>query len=338
MADQKDTKLTAAIRQAKAASVEAPSSFAFVAKGSDDGALVVSKKKVSAPEVEAAKKACGGKTVFRGRCFGEDDNLVFELSKEPPGTLAKQLKSVISQSAGLTLKVVTRAAAGLEDEGTGDDVEESASTAVEAPGGTAEPDLSAVMRRLNNLSGAIKSALAGPNAAQVKALFVQCNGAIQSRDVARASQCLDGLEQYCGGTPGDAAGLSLVKLGKARLEWDGVRAEAVREIQRLKLTMQEEYKDDPEEQAAVGKALGRLDGLITSLNEELGEQLDQVLNAEPEPRRRLLPTAQATLKRFVTFVDSDQLMSVIDGNEYAPDMRVAGPLRAKLQAIAAALG
>ena len=44
---------------------------------------------------------------------------------------------------------------------------------------------------------------------------------------------------------GDAGGLSLVKLGVARVEWIGVRQSAVAGIGRLRGAIDAEFKDDP---------------------------------------------------------------------------------------------
>jgi hypothetical protein len=110
-----DDKLVSALRQAK----KTPMYFAFIAVGASDGVLIVSKKKVAAKEIGAAKKESGGKKVFRGRCVGGEGSLVFETAKEPPGALAKQLRAVIKETAGMTLVVETRMAPDLEDEEEG---------------------------------------------------------------------------------------------------------------------------------------------------------------------------------------------------------------------------
>ena len=57
---------------------------------------MVNRTKVPAKEVNEAKAKLGGGLIWRGRCFGEDGALVFEVPKEPPSTLAPQLKKIIS--------------------------------------------------------------------------------------------------------------------------------------------------------------------------------------------------------------------------------------------------
>src|SRR4051812_27283119 len=109
MADDKDAKLATGLKQAKLA----PMYFAFIAKGANDGKLLVAKKKIGAKEINDAKEEVGGKQVFKGRCFGEGPKMIFEVPKEPPGSLAKQLKTIIQQDAGMTMLVETRLGADL---------------------------------------------------------------------------------------------------------------------------------------------------------------------------------------------------------------------------------
>jgi hypothetical protein len=143
--------------------------------------------------------------------------------------------------------------------------------------------------------------------------------------------------------PGDAkpaanGGLSLVQLGKVRVEWNQTRGHAVSELTRLKSILQREYRDATDEQAALVKALRKVDDSITAMDEELSNQLDQVLNAAPAKRAELALAAKATLRRIVTRLGTDEVLLAVDGNELAPEMKVAAPLRAKLTEIVASLG
>jgi hypothetical protein len=110
MSNEKDASLVSALRQAKST----PMFFAFVPQGSTDGVLLLSKKKIAASEISAAKAQCGGNLVHRGRCQEQDGKMLFELAREPPSSLARQLRAVIHANAGLTLAVETRVATDLE--------------------------------------------------------------------------------------------------------------------------------------------------------------------------------------------------------------------------------
>ena len=168
---------------------------------------------------------------------------------------------------------------------------------------------------------------------------VAVNGGDDSERVADAETRLDSPSGTATQAKDESATeFSIAKLGIARVEWESVRTHATEEFKRLKNILQAEYAGDDVEQEAVTVALERLDSMITSINEELGDRLDKVLNADPPDRPKLTTAAKTVLERFVSFATSDKIMSVIDGNEYAPDMQVAAPLRAKLQEITAALG
>jgi hypothetical protein len=135
-----------------------------------------------------------------------------------------------------------------------------------------------------------------------------------------------------------AAPISIVRLSKARVEWDGVRVHATSELQRLKSLLQREYEGDAVEAAAVAAAFRRLDQTIAAMNEELGDGLDEVLNAAQAERPRRAARVRQVLARLAALASNDPIFAHIDGNEFAPDMQVAAQLRAKLKDIAAALG
>jgi hypothetical protein len=106
MGQDVDKELAANIRTAKTKSMQ----FAFVVKGSSDGALVLDKSKISPDEIVAAKKKCGGSQVVRGTCVGVDGQLMFETDGDPPGTMAAALKKVIQRDAGITQNCACRPA------------------------------------------------------------------------------------------------------------------------------------------------------------------------------------------------------------------------------------
>jgi protein-arginine kinase activator protein McsA len=66
------------------------------------------------------------------------------------------------------------------------------------PPPSADAAKAAVLKRLNGLTGAIKVALAGPNAARVQALFGAINGLLRNNDFAQAAKVLDELEPLAG--------------------------------------------------------------------------------------------------------------------------------------------
>jgi peptidoglycan hydrolase-like protein with peptidoglycan-binding domain len=109
-----DETLTAALRLAKSKKMF----FAFIPKG-PDGKLIVSKKKILPKEIADAKKELGGGTPVTGKCFGKASDLVFQVAKAPPATLAVTIKKVAKRETGLTIDPNVQLAADADEEDTG---------------------------------------------------------------------------------------------------------------------------------------------------------------------------------------------------------------------------
>jgi hypothetical protein len=428
------TDLVSALKIAKTK----PMCFAFVAKG-NDGKLLVEKKRVPPKEAEAAKKECGGGTIYTGRCVTEDGTLVFEVAKEPPANLAELIKKIIKKESKLTLDVAVRVRADSSEDEQGE--VESVTPVPPAPPGTegtvqpapqateagghevmqrlnamtadikaalAGPNKTAVqtrfvavntqikgkdfvaaaktldeleglvkaprptesagplgqstppappgtdsgghevMKRLNAMTADIKAALAGPNKTAVQTRFVAVNMQIKNKDYVAAAKTLDELEglikaprpMESGGTGPQGDGkFSVMKLGKARIEWGQLASKAVADIGTLLELIDDEFGDDVAQKDQLASAKKRVEKLVADLKDELSPALDNVLNGKDETQRKpLIETAKGILAKYVKIVQSDPIMTNLDGNEVMPEMQVAGPMQSKLQEIAAALG
>jgi hypothetical protein len=139
------------------------------------------------------------------------------------------------------------------------------------------------------------------------------------------------------GAAAPGAPASVAQLAKARLAWNTARTHAVSELARLKKILQDEYRDAGSEQAALAKALQRVDATVNAINDELNDRLNQVASAQVAQRAAQLAAAKVAVQRLITLVSSDEVLQNIDGNELAPDMLVAAPLRARLTEIAQSL-
>jgi hypothetical protein len=178
-------------------------------------------------------------------------------------------------------------------------------------------------------------------------LFMSAQDLGSAGNYSEALHVLNRLDAFLNVPPGQASasaesapdGLSIMKLGKARIEWQSVRSEALEELGQLKEAIVEAYASDVDAQTAVSAALTRLDGVFAKLNDDLYEQLDDVLNAaDPDERRKCAAIAKKTLQTFWTFATSDPLMVTLDDNGFLEDTQITGPILAKLEEIAAALG
>ncbi|MFT7596415.1 MAG: hypothetical protein ACI8R4_003750 [Paracoccaceae bacterium] len=136
-----------------------------------------------------------------------------------------------------------------------------------------------------------------------------------------------------------AAAVSIVKLGKARLEWATHKKRMFAEINRLKNAVQKVYQSAPDMQGAVTGGLAKLDVALSQFSDDLADQLDAVLNeGDPDQRQKLSGKAAKTAAGFLAYCEADPVVAAIDGNEFLPDMNIVGAARARLQKITAALG
>ena len=187
-----DTDLITGLKAAKSKRAY----FAIVLKGSNDGALIVSKTKVPPAAITEAKKRSGGSAVLKGFCQYEEGTYVFETAKQAPATASQAVKLIAKRDAGLAVKAEFRVSADpelLADEGDASAATPPPAPPVATPPGTPQADGASVVKRLNAMTADIKAGLAGPNKDRVKTLFAEVNGQLQSKDFAQASKTLDEL-------------------------------------------------------------------------------------------------------------------------------------------------
>lgn len=132
--------------------------------------------------------------------------------------------------------------------------------------------------------------------------------------------------------------LSVVKLGKARIEWLMVRDKALDDIRALKLVIAKEFADDAEQRTALVAALKTLDGIIAEFENDLHKQLDAILSADQAARVPLIAKAKTTIDLLRTKLDRDPVIVEFDQNEFVPDMSVVRPIQSTLDAILVSLG
>jgi hypothetical protein len=185
--------------------------------GKGDGELVVRGKKPKKAEIE--EKLADGKDVFEGVCWtgNRPDNgetVYFQgkgkkLSAMLITKMVKTAKETIGKHYDFQLpSPEEEARAEKLSEGEGDasaePVAPAAAGASVLPPPAAPPPppappsadsgKAAVIKRLNALSGDIKTALAGPEKARVQTLFVSVNALVKKGDFVQADKVLDELE------------------------------------------------------------------------------------------------------------------------------------------------
>lgn len=140
MGNDVDSELAVNVKAAKTKRMY----FAFVAKGGSDGALVLSKSKVTPVLITDAKKKSGGTKVYQGACFGDGDKLVFEMAQDAPPTMEDTLKKVIHRETGISQHCVCRTGTNPDPGGDGGSVSNQTTTVppkkTDESGSTAPPN------------------------------------------------------------------------------------------------------------------------------------------------------------------------------------------------------
>jgi peptidoglycan hydrolase-like protein with peptidoglycan-binding domain len=247
-----DANLATALKQAKSKKMF----FAFVGKGTD-GKLIVSRTKVPAKDIAAAKKQTGGSMAVTGRCFGDgSSSLVFLVAKPPAATLGAALKKVAQRDAGVTIAPDVQ----LADDADDDDDSNAAATAAPAaaptpvaagaaaaapaaPVGATSPaapghgdvaDIQKALQKLGYDPGKIDG-LMGPHTQAAIKKFQQANGLavdgiVGSKTQAALDQALEGAA--AGGKP--AAPAAVAQAPPLNLApWQAARQTAISDLKAL---------------------------------------------------------------------------------------------------------
>jgi hypothetical protein len=90
--------------------------FALVFKGATEGTLLISKMKVKPAAVTEAKKELGGGRVMRGKVSYANGDHHFVTKQDPPATMAKLIKKLAKEHAGILIKPICRGGGDDEDE------------------------------------------------------------------------------------------------------------------------------------------------------------------------------------------------------------------------------
>ena len=104
--DELDQELIEGLKDAKSKRCH----FVLVMKGGADGALVISKTKIGAPAIAAAKKRSGGSAVIKGMVRYEGGEYIFEIAKEPANTMENAIKTIVRRDTGNSIRLACKKA------------------------------------------------------------------------------------------------------------------------------------------------------------------------------------------------------------------------------------
>jgi hypothetical protein len=312
-----------------------------------DGELIIRRSKLKKAEVEAALVET--QEYYEGRCWTGDkpenaETVYFlgtgkKLSASLIPKMIKTAKLLTTRQSDFQLPSPdeeTRASRLGED--TGEDVPTAAVTADEAvpPPPPAPPpppvDGTAVMRRFNGMTAAIKAALTGPDKDRVQQLFIAIGSALKNKDFLEAQKLLDELEPLVKRAPAPTSGAtakpkSFVTMQQARLRWDDTRKKVHAELVRLEQAIMDQciaFNNRPGATTKVNLAdlktqSQRLYTILDNLDERLIDKLDEALNAQTmDLRQEKNDQAIKIIQDYQTFVNSDPFIGVIDDNGFTP--------------------
>ncbi|MGL4512190.1 MAG: hypothetical protein ACRCT8_03810 [Lacipirellulaceae bacterium] len=120
---------------------------------------------------------------------------------------------------------------------------------------------------------------------------------------------------------------------KARRAWQGVKDQAVQDLEAVKDGIRDYYLDDPEQfKIATGK-LKQLDVIMDNLGDDLRDVLDKYVST-PKSRgaemQQLADQARTTVEQFLQYAQSDKLLNAVDQKEFA-DVTVKAPIEKALK-------
>jgi hypothetical protein len=331
-----DKVLAAALAAAKSK----PHKFALIAKGATVVHLIVDKTPIKSAAIQAAKKEHGGTTVVRGQCHGgPDGELLFDVAKEP-GIQDNKLKEYIVAVTHLSLKPHFKVVAGLAEEtGETDSAEDSSSD-------TSSSDGSAQMKRLNGLSAAIKTAMAGPDGPRVQKLFVAVAALIKGHDLAQADKMLGELESLVSHGPtsspsslapqkpsGSVKPDDFPKLwAAAKKSWQEASDMVDAQIAKLQGVLRRQNDDELHEIAEFG-----LNGATGNFKVPLMSAMKDVDSSSPETRAKAAQKALEIAAGFQRHLTTDERVAACDENPFGVALSIKSTLTGAIAEIAKAL-
>ncbi len=359
-----DDELIEGLKDAK----KSPRYFALIAKGVAPVKLLVQKKKFKEGALMKAKAEAKGNDVITGILEASGSDFAFKVVGEEPGVKTSKLKEFIAEQTEMTAKprweLVNELPKLADDEDEADEADQQEPAASQAedipnaptpppapppPPQAPTPSANQLQAAMNKLSPQIQAA--AKNHPDRKNELVQLLAAFQKQiaseplDPARATltQLVDLLKSLPSPTSqtqtaNQPAKFSVMRLGKARIEWVNVRDKAVADIKRLKDVLAAEFNSDANQAQALAAALKKLDDVMKGLVVALPKELDAILNGDDTTREPLIATARQTLNSLNKLCNEDDVVAELDDNEVIEGFSVVEPMRAKLAEISAALG
>jgi hypothetical protein len=158
---------------------------------------------------------------------------------------------------------------------------------------------------------------------QLKALLGAAKGLGDQHNFVDGNKKLDEFEKLlpkpsASNQPPPSAKGSMVTYIQAKLDWRNARTQVQAELQKVEQAVLDACKEQPNFGEIAGK-VKNLYGILNTLDERLIDKLDDALKAQdPEKKNFADQQSRQLIKEYLNFINSDPLMSTIDGNPFAP--------------------
>jgi hypothetical protein len=319
---------------------------AAVALTADGEGVVLLDKRLKPKKVLAQLKALAGKAKIQLQPstlrFGKaevdtdyDPGMVrFFVNKEAPGAMRAKLVVVFKQIAYSKVEFNVDASFEEEPEEETEGEETTAAgattTAAPQPPPAAPPppalDAKALTAALAQLMQAIPTAAGGDPAVQksLVALAMTAQGSLKAANLPEASQGIEALRRALAAAMEQAkqkgaGGSGVVAYAKSRLAWLAARKKVESDIETLRQSIIDTFKDDAIAPQLETSYKTRVAPVLATLDESLADTLDAATNAtDPAARAKLVAEAQAIMQKYAQYLTSEPLIKDLDENPFVP--------------------
>jgi hypothetical protein len=170
---------------------------------------------------------------------------------------------------------------------------------------------------------------------ELKGIAVQAQAALKGGDAAGANAAIQQLQTALGSSStAPATGASPAPPGanapaidagakaafaKARLVWLAARKKVEADVASLQKELSAAFKDHPDAPKLEAGFTARIEKVMSQLDEELSDKLDEAANAtDPARHAKLVGEAKGVIQRYQAFLANDRTLADIDANPFVP--------------------
>ncbi len=335
-----------------------------IGKGKEAGSAYILLDKIKQPkalETELEKQFPDMKDPRRGSAFVDvDDNpklVIFRVNKPASGLPIRLLK--LLKPVGFN-KVRFEYEDGSEPEALGEEEEEgqegqgheAVESAPPPPMPTAKPiDASALKLRLTAMVQQMAKVIAA-DPSQKDALMGLAKAAqlaLGTNNLKTATDNMDALEAALANAPPidpnaptataqkQAPAAGPVAYAKSRLAWLATRKKMEADLEALRKSIIEFYKDKDIVGDLDKRYAERVAPVLANLDESLADALDDATNAsDPQKRSELVENSRQIIKKYQDFMASEPIFGELDANPFVP-LAITQTMTATLATLASAI-